>query len=388
MATASLRRATRACRLAVTLSLWVVCGLWALPAAAQPGTPPSAAAPAPLVITPWPVSDPYANVLRYYPGLTFKQGEAPIHYEDALPSVPDEGSMALGFGLEGRQGPSRAWQMLANLSPSPFSPSFDPHFELHGYLLPQASWGLDGNLSTDIHGAVTTELATSWLCPPETWTTRFFRQARLAMGRRALDDLGNGYGYGQLTFFRDDPALFTSSSATAFSTLGGGWRGTLDAYYGQPIVPRLRLRADGSVGTSGGPLPAGDRLGAGLLSQDWQTAATRASARVGLVAPLVQGIAYGWAPVATLRQIEVGTYVEGGRLWGADGPPGDGFLAGTGAELVLVSDTGLGFPLALSLGYALPVWRQDGPCAPWPGHLYVGTTVASFPVQAAPTPAN
>lgn len=338
---------------------------------------------APLLITPWPVSDPYANVLRFYTGLTFKQGWAPIRSEDATPAVPDEGGMALGFGVEGRAGPGEAWQVLANLSPSPFAPVFDPRISLHGYLLPRPNFGLDGDLSSDMHGALTTEVATSWLCPPSSLAAPLFYEARLALGRRAVNDVGGGYGYGQVTFFRGDPL---ASSVTAYGTPDGGWRGSWDTTRMADLTARLKLRLDASVGTSGGPLPPGDRLGAGLLSQDWETSATRASSRVGLVAPLWQGLDLSLYHLITLRQIEGDGYVEGARLWGADAPYSDGFLAGTGTEIVLVNDTCFGFPLALSLGYALPVWRQDGPCTPWPGKFYIGTTVATFPLVPAQPP--
>jgi hypothetical protein len=146
------------------------------------------------------------------------------------------------------------------------------------------------------------------------------------------------------------------------------------------VAERLRWRLDGSVGTSGGPLPVGDKLGAGLYSHDWQTAAARLSLRSSLVAPLLRGLELGYKPLAVLRQVEGTVYVEGAGLVGADLPSHDGALAGVGAELVLVNDTGLGFPLALSVGYAVPCWKQDGPSPPWPGHLYLGTTVATFPL--------
>ncbi|MDB5097167.1 MAG: hypothetical protein JWM80_1588 [Cyanobacteria bacterium RYN_339] len=361
------RRAARWCRTVATLML-----LGAGPAHAEE--------PEPLVITPWPVDDPNAHVLRFYPGLTFKQGQAPIHDEGVRPAVPAEGGMALGIGLEGRLGESRAFQLLANLSPSPFAPVFDPRFSLHGYMLPRPSWGLDGDLATDLHGALTAEAAASWLLRPTVERSPPFRQARLAVGRRALTDPGAGYGYGQLSLFRDDPGWLLGSSLTLFSTLGG-WRCSFDGTRTQDLTDRLRWRLDGSVGGSGGVLPAGDRLGAGLLSHDWQTAATRASLRSSLVAPLLRGLELGYKPVALLRQVEGSLYLEGAGLVGADAPSRDGGLAGLGAELVLVSDTSLGFPLAISLGYAVPCWSQEGPTAPWPGHFYLGTTVATFPLQ-------
>jgi hypothetical protein len=363
----SFRRAALLCRTVATLTL-----LGAGPAFADE------APPAPLVITPWPVEDPNANVLRFYPGLTFKQGQAPIRDEGVRPAVPAEGGMALGVGLEGRLGESRAFQLLANLSPSPFAPVFDPRFSLHGYLLPKPYWGLDGDLATDLHGALTAEAATSWLLRPDGGEAPPFRQARLAVGRRSLTG-PEGYGYGQLSLFRDDPAWALGSSLTLFSTLGG-WRCSLDGTRTQDLADFLRWRLDGSVGRSGGALPSADRLGAGLLSHDWQTSAARASLRSSLVAPLVRGLALGYKPIAQLRQVEGSVFLEGAGLMGADAPSRDGALAGLGAELVLVSDTGLGFPLALSLGYAVPCLDQGGFMAPWPGHFYLGTTVATFPL--------
>jgi len=362
----AIRRAARWVRAAATLMI-----LGAGPALADE--------PAPLVITPWPVEDPNANVLRFYPGLTFKQGQAPIYDDGTRPAVPAEGGMALGFGLERRMGATKAFQLLANLAPSPFSPVFDPHFSLHGYMLPKPSWGLDGDLSTDMRGALTAEGATSWLLRGGPDGPAPFRQARFALGRRALTDPGAGYGYGQLSLYRDDPGWNLGSSLTLFSTLDG-WRASLDGTRTQDLAARLRWRLDGSVGTSGGVLTAGDRLGAGLLSHDWQTAAARASLRSSLVTPLLRGLEVGYKPVALLRQVEGSFYVEGAELYGADAPSRDGPLAGVGAELVLVTDTGLGFPLALSVGYAVPCWGQGGPMAPWPGHLYLGTTVATFPL--------
>jgi hypothetical protein len=366
MPACDLRRAASICRTVATLML-----LGAAPALAEE--------PAPLVITPWPVDDPNANVLRLYPGLTFKQGQAPIHDPADRPAVPAEGGMALGIGLERRLGASRAFQLLANFSPSPFTPVFDPHFSLHGYMLPLPNWGLDGDLAMDLHGALTAEAAGSWLLPQERGGLTPFRQARLAVGRRALTDPGAGYGYGQLSLFRDDPGWGLGGSLTLFST-AGGWRCSLDGTRGQDLASWLRWRLDASAGTSGGLLPAGDRLGAGLLSHDWQTAAARASVRSSLVAPLLRGLSLGYKPLAVLRQVEGSVYLEGAGLWGADAPSRDGPLAGVGADVVLVSDTGLGFPLALSVGYAVPCWRQDGPMPPWPGHLYLGTTVATFPL--------
>ena len=68
--------------------------------------------PRQVVLTPWPVFSTDSYVLRYFPGLTFKQGQAPVRPESAPMMPPAAGPMGLGVGLEGRLQNSVGWQML------------------------------------------------------------------------------------------------------------------------------------------------------------------------------------------------------------------------------------------------------------------------------------
>lgn len=331
-------------------------------------------------LTPWPQAPADAYMLRYFPGLTFKQGQAPVRPRGAPMMPPAQGPMSLGLGLEGRRAGVHGWQVLTTFGSSPFVPALSPRLTLHGYMLPHPNWGLDGDASVGLDGTLTTEFGTSLImweagaAPSE--SAALAHQLRLAVGSQAL--AGGSYPYGQLTLFRDDtPTLGFASNLSLFGGLDGGWRALVEGQRTMRLGEGLGLRLGGSAGWSGGRLPAPHRLSPGLVSHDWQPADGRLHGRLAALTPLARGLDLALGPLATLTQIEASGYLEGARIWGA--APGPGALAGLGAELTLVQDTILGMPLALNLGYAVPIWGIEGAAAPWPGRVYFMTTDAFFP---------
>jgi hypothetical protein len=183
------------------------------------------------------------------------------------------------------------------------------------------------------------------------------------------------YDYGQLTLYRDDTATIGLASNASFLVgLDGAWRASMDAQRSFWLADWLSLRANTSAGLSDPRLPLQNRLGAGLLSQEWLPTQSRVNGRLSLLAPLARGLAVPMGPVATLAQVEGNLFLEGAWVQAADraGP-----LAGVGAEVVILQDTMFGFPLTLNLGYALPVTGG-------PGRFYVTTTDPFFPRQPAP----
>jgi hypothetical protein len=107
--------------------------------------------------------------------------------------------------------------------------------------------------------------------------------------------------------------------------------------------------------------------------------------RVTLLTPLARGLSVPLG-LATLAQVEGDLFVEGARLWAADAPGREGLSTGIGAEVVLLHDTLLGFPLAINLGYALPISNGEGFTSPFPGRFYVSTTDPFFPRRPSPSP--
>ncbi len=346
--------------------------------------------PRKVVVTPWPDAPMDAYLLRYFPGLTFKQGQAPVRPRGAPMMPPVQGPMGLGIGLEGRLRAEHGWQALMTMGSSPFAPSLTPSFSLHGYWLPHPNWGLDGDVGYSLNGTLTSEFGTSLILwdgqGPSVAAPVLVHQLRAAVGHQTLS-LGapTGYDYGQLTLFRDDTAAIgLASNASLFAGLDGAWRATMDAQRADRLTDWLAVRINSSVGTSSPTLPLANRIGAGLMSQDWATAQGRLYGRVSALTPLAQGLAIPLG-VGTLAQVEGSLYVEGAELWRADTPGREGFSSGLGAELVLVHDTVLGFPLTLNVGYALPLTNGMGFTSPFPGRFYVSTTDAFFPRRAAPT---
>lgn len=342
-----------------------------------------------LVVTPWPETPPDAYLLRYFPGLTFKQGQAPVRPRGAPMMPPAQGPMGLGVGLEGRRLGEHGWQVLANMGSSPFAPTLDPRFSLHGYYLPHPNWGLDGDVGVDLRGTLTSEFGTSLIMwggdGPTGPSPVLAHQLRFAVGRQAPMTAGlAGYNYGQLTLFRDDVAAFGwSSNLSLFGGLDGAWRATLDGQHITPLSERWHVRLGTSAGWSDGPLSLPNRLGAGLVSHDWLTAQGRLGGRVSLLTPLFQGLGLPLGPVAVLDQVEGSVFAEGVTLWRPDVPDRGGVLAGFGAEVVLVQDTVIGLPLSLNLGYAMPVYDGRGFLSPFPGRFYITTTDAFFPRRPA-----
>lgn len=343
-----------------------------------------------LVVTPWPETPPDAYLLRYFPGLTFKQGQAPVRPRGAPMMPPAQGPMALGVGLEGRRLGEHGWQVLANMGASPFSPSLDPRFSVHGYYLPHPNWGLDGDVGVDLRGTLTSELGTSLImwdgAGPSSHSPVLAHQLRFALGRQAPPGLGMpGYNYGQLTLFRDDvAAIGWSSNMSLFGGLDGAWRATVDGQRSHPITEKWHLRLGTSVGWSDMPLTSQNRLGAGLVSHDWLTSQGRLTGRMTMLTPLAQGLNFPMG-LATLDQIEASVFAEAASLWRPD-QPDRGALAGLGAEIVLVQDTIVGIPLSLNLGYAMPIYDGRGFTSPFPGRFYITTTDAAFPRLPRPSP--
>lgn len=349
--------------------------------------------PRKLLVTPWPDAPTDAYLLRYFPGLTFKQGQAPVRPRGAPMMPPAQGPMGLGVGLEGRLRGDHGWQVLANMGASPFAPSLNPLFSLHGYWLPHPNWGLDGDVGFNLAGTFTSEFGTSLILwdgqGPTTSTSVLAHQLRAAIGRQAPVAAGQSpYDYGQMTLFRDDTmTIGLASNATMLVGLDGAWRASMDAQRALAVTDGLWLRLNGSVGTSDPRLPIQNRLGAGLLSQDWMTARSRANTRLSVLTPLARGLSVPMG-LSTLAQVEGNLFVEGAHLWGADRPHQEGLQAGVGMELVLLQDTIMGFPLALNIGYAVPVYSGQGLTAPWPGRFYITTTDAVFPRLPAKPPAE
>lgn len=345
-----------------------------------------------VVVTPWPAAPTDAYLLRYFPGLTFKQGLAPVRPKGAPMMPPAQGPMGLGIGLEGRLRGEHGWQVLANMGSSPFAPSLTPRFSLHGYWLPHPNWGLDGDVGFDWNGNLTSEVGTSmilWDGPgPASASPVLAHQLRAAVGHQTLMQHGpTGYDYGQLTLFRDDTATIgLASNASVFMGLDGGWRATMDGQRADRLTDWLSVRLNGSVGTSNPQLPQADRIGSGLYSQDWVTARHRVYGRISVLTPLARGLGIPLGPVATLAQVEGNLFVEGAQLWNADVTGREGLSSGVGVELVLLNDTVMGFPLAINVGYALPVTNGAGFTSPFPGRFYLSTTDAFFPRLPAPSP--
>lgn len=333
-----------------------------------------------IVVTPWPDAPTDAYYLRYFPGVTFKQGQAPVRPRGAPMMPPAQGPMGLGVGLEGRLRGEHGWQVLANMGASPFAPSLTPQFSVHGYWLPHPNWGLDGDVGFNLAGTLTSELGTSLIlwdgAGPATDTPVLAHQLRAAVGHQAPTFPGQvHYDYGQLTLYRDDTAsIGLASNASFLVGLDGAWRASVDAQRSFWLADWLSLRANTSAGLSDPRLPLQNRLGAGLLSQEWLPTQSRVNGRLSLLAPLARGLSVPMGPVATLAQVEGNLFLEGAWVQAADraGP-----LAGVGAEVVILQDTMFGFPLTLNLGYALPVTGG-------PGRFYVTTTDPFFPRQPAP----
>ncbi|MFP5502218.1 MAG: hypothetical protein ACLGIN_06995, partial [Candidatus Sericytochromatia bacterium] len=331
-------------------------------------------------LTPWPEAPQDAYMLRYFPGLTFKQGQAPVRPRGAPMMPPAQGLMSLGIGLEGRRAGAHGWQVLTTFGASPFAPSLSPRFTLHGYMLPHPNWGLDGDASVDLDGTLTTEFGTSLIMweagTPPSEAPALAHQLRLALGNQAL--AAGAYPYGALTLFRDDTAtLGVASNLSLFGGLSGGWRALVEGQSTLRLTDGLGLRLGSSAGWSGGPLPAPNRLSPGLVSHDWQPADGRLQGRLAVLTPLARGLDWAMGPLATLTQVEASGYMEAAHLWGL--PGSQGAMAGLGAELTLVQDTILGMPLALNVGYAVPIWGIGGAVSPWPGRIYIMTTDAFFP---------
>jgi hypothetical protein len=343
-----------------------------------------------VVVTPWPAAPTDAYLLRYFPGLTFKQGQAPVRPQGAPMMPPAQGPMGLGIGLEGRLRGEHGWQVLANMGSSPFAPSLTPSFSLHGYWLPHPNWGLDADVGYSLSGTLSSEVGTSlimWDGQGPGAAPALAHQLRASVGHQTLTQGPlAGYDYGQLTLFRDDTlSIGLASNATLFAGLDGAWRANMDAQRYVGLTEGLTLRLNGSVGTGDPRLPLVNKLTAGLMSQDWLPTQARVNGRLSLLAPLARGLDFPMGPVATLAQVEGNVFIEGAQLWGPENPARAGTLAGVGAEVVLVQDTVLGFPLALSVGYAVPVYQGDGFASPLPGRFYVSTTDAFFPRLKPPS---
>ncbi len=321
-------------------------------------------------VTPWPESAADTYVVRYFPGVTFRQGQAPVRPSAAeMLAPPGYEAPALGVGLEGRSPAGYGWQLLANWSSSPLAAAPDPRLVLHGFWLPHHRWGFDADVGLDPRGSLATELGTSLLLGPD---GRPDLRLRIGAGRQEGAGVP-GYGYVQVTVTRDVQALGLTTGFTGFTGQDGAALGTLDAWHAWLPWPALRIASNGSVGAGDPRLPAGRRLGLGLVAAGAATADARLATRTEIAAPLLRGLTWGWAPVATLAQLEGALFMEGALARGTtDGH--DGARAGVGLQLDLLADTALGMPLTLGVGVAMPVGGPDG--AP---RFYIGTSGARFP---------
>jgi hypothetical protein len=322
-----------------------------------------------VLVTPWPEAPPDAYVLRYFPGLTFRQGQAPVRpSEAAAPIAAGFEAPALGVGLEGRSPRGHGWQLLANWSSSPLAPAPDPRLVLHGFWLPHHRWGFDADVGLDPRGSTTAELGTSLLLGPD---GRMDQRLRVGAGRQEGSGVP-GYGYGQASFTRDFAGLGLTAGLSGFLGQDGASLGGLDAWHTWLPMPDLRCATTGSIGLGDPRLPAGRRLGVGLVASGPATADARAAARTEIAVPLARRIGWGWAPVATLAQVEGAVFVEGAIARGtSDGR--DGARTGVGCQLDFTADTALGMPFTLGIGVAVPVTGADG--AP---RVYVGTSGVRF----------
>lgn len=301
---------------------------------------------APVLVAPWGQAPADAYVVRYFPGVTFRQGQAPVYMSASQrPAGFGFEAPALGVGLEGRSPAGHGWQLLANYSSSPLAVAPDPRLVLHGFWLPQHTWGLDADVGLDPRGTLGAELGTVLLLPDS--------RLRLAGGRQEGGGQP-GYGWGQATLGRDFPGFGTSAGLTLFAGQDGAGLGGADLWHSWLPTPSLRLATTGSLGIGDARLPIGRRLGVGLISAGGATADARGACRGEVAVPLARGLAWGWKPLATLAQVEGAAFVEGGYAYGASDRR-DGVRAGAGCELGFALDTGLGMPLGLGVGVAVPV---------------------------------
>ena len=323
-----------------------------------------------VLLTPWPETKADAYVLRYYPGVTFRQGQAPVRPNATDAHAPPAfEAPALGVGLEGRSPSGHGWQLLANWSSSPLAPAPDPRLVMHGFWLPHHRWGFDADVGLDPRGSVATELGTSLLLGPD---GRPDMRLRVGAGRQEGAGVP-GYGYGQASLARDWAGAGLTTALSGFTGQDGASLGSLDAWHAWQPRATLRLASNGSLGLGDPRLPAGRRLGVGLVSAGGATADARVACRTELAAPLARGLGWGWAPVGTLAQVEGALFVEGAVARGAT----DGFegaRAGVGCQLDLMADTALGMPFTLGVGVAVPAIGPDH--AP---RFYVGTSGMRFP---------
>lgn len=322
-----------------------------------------------VLLTPWPGARADAYVLRYFPGLTFRQGQAPVRSSPTdAPVAPGFEAPALGVGLEGRSPAGYGWQLLANYAASPLAPAPDPRLVMHGFWLPHHRWGFDADVGLDPRGSVATELGTSLLLGPD---ARPDMRLRVGAGRQEGAGVP-GYGYGQASLARDWPGLGLTAGASAFTGQDGASLGSLDGWHAWQPTGTLRLASTGSLGLGDPRLPAGRRLGVGLVSAGGATADARAALRTEIATPLARGLRWGWAPVATLAQVEGALFLEGAFARGTT-DAFDGPRAGLGVQLDLMADTALGMPFTLGLGVAMPAWGPDAT-----PRFYVGTSGARF----------
>lgn len=323
-----------------------------------------------VLLTPWPWTSADASVVRYFPGLTYRQGQAPVHASAAdAPAPSGYGAPALGVGLEGRSPAGYGWQLLANWSSSPLAPTPDPRLVLHGFWLPHHRWGLDADVGLDPRGAMATELGTSLLLGPDGQPA-----LRLRLGAGRQEGAGvPGYGFGQASLTRELPAFGLTTGVSAFAGQDGASLATFDAWHAWQPWPTLRLASTSSLGAGDPRLPAGRRLGVGLVAAGGSTADARLASRSELATPLARGLDWGWGPLARLAQVEGAVFLEGAIARGTTDQH-DGLRGGVGVQLDLLVDTALGMPLTLGLGVAMPIGGPDG--AP---RFYVGTSGARFP---------
>ena len=273
------------------------------------------------------------------------------------------------MGLEGRSPAGHGWQLLANWSSTPLAPAPDPRLVLHGFWLPHHRWGFDADVGLDPRGSVATELGTSLLLGPE---GRPDLRLRLGAGRQEGAGVP-GYGYGQASLTHDLPGLGLTTGVAGFAGQDGASLGSLDAWHAWRPLASLRLASTGSLGAGDPRLPAGRRLGVGLVSAGGATADVRLAGRSEVAMPLARGLGWGIASLATLAQLEGAVFLEGALARGTT-DAFEGPRAGVGLQLDLVADTALGLPITLGLGVALPVLGPDS--VP---RFYIGTSGARFP---------
>jgi hypothetical protein len=287
-------------------------------------------------------------VVRYYPGVTFRQGPAPVRGDAAAPLPPPSfEAPALGVGLEGRSPAGHGWQLLANYSASPLTPAADPRLVLHGFWLPHHRWGLDADVGLDARGTLGAELGTSLLFGPGPWPDH---RLRLAAGRQA-GAAQPGYGWAQASLARDLPAWGTTTGLTLFAGQDGAALGSLDAWHAWTPLADLRLASSASLGLADPRLPPGRQMGLGLVSAGGTTATRRVACRTEVATPLARRLGWGWREAARLDQVEGALFLEG-AAGGGTSDARDGARAGVGAEVTVTADTALGLPVTLGVGVA------------------------------------